>query len=130
MTDISKINMERINGLLDKLDEVTNKINSMKYVIETGQSENGNQWYRKWNDGWCEQGGQFSAGGITTINLLIPYKDTNYQVTTTYKSSSNSTSINVTWGSVNNVTNSSFTIQNSSSTVFTRVWKACGYTNI
>ena len=130
MTDISKIDMERINGLLDKLNEVTNKINSMKYVIETGQSEDGSQWYRKWNDGWCEQGGQFSASGTTTINLLIPYKDTNYQVTTTYKNSSNSANIDITWGSVNNVTNSSFTIQNSVNTVFTRVWKACGYTNI
>ena len=43
MTDVSKIDMERINGLLDKLEEITNKLNSMKYVIETGQSEDGSQ---------------------------------------------------------------------------------------
>ena len=49
MADISKINMERINGLLDKLDEVTNKINSMKYVVESYQ--NGTTWYRIWSDG-------------------------------------------------------------------------------
>ena len=48
MADISKIDMERINGLLDKLEEVTNKINSMKYVIESGSNDNG--LYRKWSD--------------------------------------------------------------------------------
>ena len=53
MADISKIDMKRINGLLDKLEEVTNKINSMKYVIESGSNDNG--WYRKWSDGFIEQ---------------------------------------------------------------------------
>ena len=47
MTDISKIDMERINGLLDKLEEVTDKLNSMKYVVETGGDST--QWYTKWN---------------------------------------------------------------------------------
>ena len=48
-------------------------------VVETYQ--NGASWYRVWSDGWCEQGGVInttSAGGSQTINLLVPYKDTNY----------------------------------------------------
>ena len=42
MADISKIDMERINGLLDKLEEVSNNLNSMKHIIEEYHS--GTQW--------------------------------------------------------------------------------------
>ena len=82
MSDISKIDMERINGLLDKLNEVTNKINSMKYVIETGSNNNG--WYRKWSDGFIEQWGILnkttSAGSELrgTITLPTSFSSTNY----------------------------------------------------
>ena len=82
MSDISKIDMERINGLLDKFEEVTNKLNSMKYVIETGNNSNG--YYRKWNDGFIEQWGKINisttAGNElrTTINLPISFSSTNY----------------------------------------------------
>ena len=61
MADISKIDMERINGLIDKFNEITlnftnllnnidSKINSMKYVVDA--STDANRWYRKWNDGF------------------------------------------------------------------------------
>ena len=43
---------------------------------ETYSDEFGN-WYRVYPDGWCEQGG---VGAVGTINLLKPYKDTNYTV--------------------------------------------------
>ena len=84
MTDISKIDMERINGLLDKLEEVTDKLNSMKYVVETGGDST--QWYRKWNDGWIEQGGIYNYGsfikdlGGANINFLINFSNVNYQI--------------------------------------------------
>ena len=80
MVDISKIDMNRIEGLLDKLD-------SMKYVVESWCE--GSSWYRVWSDGWIEQGGETSFiawsvnGGAQTINLYIPMKDTLYQVSGT-----------------------------------------------
>ena len=85
MTDISKINMERINGLLDKLEEVTDKLNSMKYVVETWNE--GTEWYRIWSDGWIEQGG--TTGLITsgdsynskTITFKKSFTNTNYTFT-------------------------------------------------
>lgn len=86
MTDVSKIDMERINGLLDKLEEVTDKLNSMKYVIETGKSEDGNQWYRKWSDGWIEQGGKIShttsGGSEISRSIIFPisFSSTTYNV--------------------------------------------------
>ena len=95
MADISKIDMERINGLIDKFNEITlnftnllnnidSKINSMKYVVDA--STDGNRWYRKWNDGWIEQGGIYNYGsfikdlGGANINFLINFSNVNYQI--------------------------------------------------
>lgn len=82
MSDISKINMDRIEGLLLKFEEISNKLNSMKYVVETGQSEDGLQWYRKWSDGWIEQGGIITSGtdATVTVQLIVPMTTTNYHV--------------------------------------------------
>lgn len=61
------------------------KFNSGAFVTETFRSEDGKSWYRKWSDGWIEQGGegQFNAEGtqynpVTT--LVIPFSNTNYVV--------------------------------------------------
>lgn len=93
MTDISKIDMERINGLLDKLEEVTDKLNSMKYVVETGGDST--KWYRKWNDGFIEQWGNIiflqSAGSYTnqTTTLPIAFSSTTYYITLIATNSNN-----------------------------------------
>ena len=64
--------------------EVNNAIKKTEcpaYIVETYQ--NGESWYRVYSDGWCEQGGYVDIGGqvTTTITLLKPYKDTNYNIT-------------------------------------------------
>lgn len=72
MVDISKIDMDRIEGLIEKL-------NSMKYVVETGSNENG--WYRKWSDGFIEQWGIFDTNNRPqTINLPISFSNTSYYI--------------------------------------------------
>lgn len=48
-------------------------------VVET--YVNGYSWYRRWSDGWLEQGGFASAAGV--INLLRPYRDTYFTCTAT-----------------------------------------------
>ena len=133
MTDVSKIDMERINGLLDKLEEITNKLNSMKYVIETGQSEDGSQWYRVWSDGWIEQGGQSynAVDSEITIQLHKPYTNSDYFITQT-------TGFNGAWSqpvtgwhipaTIVSVTNSSFVIHfYSGNGLNIRRWYTCGY---
>lgn len=128
MSDISKINMDRIEGLIEKL-------NSMKYVIETGQSENGNQWYRKWSDGWIEQGGILNekiSGNNTSvnssiINFLIPFSSINYNVLCNSSQENGST-----WGETvpsSKTTNTlilSRWISGSGKIIFLN-WYACGY---
>ena len=50
-------------------------------VVETYQ--NGQSWYRVYDDGWCEQGGYTAvpAAQYASAYFLKPYKDTNYTVT-------------------------------------------------
>ena len=99
MTDTSKLPISRVDELIDKLNEINNnfniinnKLDSMKYVIESGSNENNTQWYRKWNDGFIEQGGNIiinlNNAGEGTINFLTPFNTTSYiPVITVYNSS-------------------------------------------
>lgn len=51
------------------------------YIVETWSS--GTEWYRKWSDGWIEQGGWvngLSAWGFQTVTLHKEMADTNYSV--------------------------------------------------
>ena len=52
------------------------------YITESKYNSDGS-WYRKWSDGWLEQGGICNAtsnGAAITVNLLKPMKNTNYTV--------------------------------------------------
>ena len=59
--------------------------------IDTWQS--GANWYRKWPNGWIEQGGtnQTEARSNNTYNLHVPFSDTNYTliITANYLESGN-----------------------------------------
>lgn len=121
MNDISKIDMDRIEGLIEKL-------NSMKYVVETGQSEDGNQWYRKWSDGWIEQGGfcKIAQDTTTDISLLIPFTTLNYNVIITALGGSRSNGQYLNGNSLYDKNYNFFTIYTYDYT-FDRNWYACGY---
>ena len=125
MSDISKIDMNRINGLLDKLDEVTNKINSMKYVIESGSNDNG--WYRKWSDGFIEQWNVLTSNQKNqTINLPISFSNTTYYVNfIQYRPNASSAGWNYHYVVRTSITKSSFQINVADADGIS--WYACGY---
>lgn len=60
--------------------------NKKRFVMET--FNDGQNWYRIYNDGWCEQGLFVSTtgDGIKTNNLLKTFKDTNYTIVLTQNS--------------------------------------------
>ena len=61
-------------------------------------SSNGYTWYRKYADGWVEQGGSFSSGGSgnTTITLPVEMADSNYKAKATrFSGASTTTNVNV-----------------------------------
>ena len=125
MSDISKIDMERINGLLDKLDEVTNKINSMKYVIESGSNSNG--WYRKWSDGFIEQWNVLASNQTKqTINLPVSFSNTTYYVNfIQYRPNTGSAGWDYHYVIRTSVTKSSFQLNVADADGIS--WYACGY---
>lgn len=38
--------------------DLSNVLENIDYVMESGQSEDGSQWYKKWKSGYIEQGGK------------------------------------------------------------------------
>lgn len=71
------LNSELFNGKVD----LDGSNATFPHIVETYDDGNGNG-YRVWSDKWCEQYGRtYSNAEVSnTINLLKPYKDTNYTV--------------------------------------------------
>ena len=56
--------------------------NSLAYISKMWK--NGSSWYRKWSDGWIEQGGEFTKQRDTNITVTFPvaFQNTNYTIAT------------------------------------------------
>ena len=50
------------------------------YITDTYSKDK--NWYRKYSNGWVEQGGYVSGARDATVELLVPMKDTNYTILT------------------------------------------------
>lgn len=101
----------------------SNPVNA--YVVSSGNS-NGN-WYRKWSDGFIEQGGSVTAYGTSTITFPIAFATTDYYFFANYRNTTDSSNIEIrNMGPINPKT-TSCQIRISNSTTFTRHWYACGY---
>lgn len=76
--------LDDIKSALATIQAQLGQLESIKYVKETGKSSDGKSWYRKWSDGWLEQGGVKEAtilnGATSTITLPIAYKDASYSI--------------------------------------------------
>lgn len=61
-------------------------LNAKAYITETWAS--GTSWYRRYSDGWIEQGGEFTKERDTTIIVTFPvaFRDTNYAIATSHYS--------------------------------------------
>ena len=81
MTDI---NVGAITEALnDKMDRNANNIESPKLpiflvAVQYPTAENNYTWYRKYSDGWVEQGSSNAVATGTTVNLPITMADSNY----------------------------------------------------
>lgn len=89
-----------------------------KIVVEANQT--GDSWYRKYSDGWIEQGGRVSAGtGEVTVTLVKPMRGSDYSLICTANFSS-ATPISYIGRYATN-----FKATRSANTIFT--WEARGY---
>lgn len=90
MTDI---NVNALSEVInDKMDRDGNNIASPKLPVflvdvQYPTAENGYTWYRKYSDGWVEQGGEQTVtsvadgsgtAGDNNVNLLVAMSDTHY----------------------------------------------------
>lgn len=54
----------------NKMDEYTDNVAYIEaFIVETWRSDDGSSWYRKYSDGWLEQGGTFGSGKSGTITF-------------------------------------------------------------
>lgn len=47
-------------------------------LTETWESSDGASWYRKWSDGWIEQGGTLTVATAQTVTFAVAFSNTNY----------------------------------------------------
>ena len=91
-------------------------------IVESWISEDSSMWYRKWSDGWIEQGGRTTT---STVNLPIEFTNTGYVVVASGQTSTGNevisdrtlTSINIILYGNDNVNYISRGL----------LWYACGY---
>ena len=94
-------------------------------IVESWKDPSGNRWYKKYASGLVEQGGVVGSGG-TTINLMIPYLNTNYSVQLTGRFSlSGQGNVSIY---VNSKTASSFSTDGFRYESFS--WEAKGYASV
>lgn len=121
--------LDDIKSALATIQAQLGQLESRRYVKNTGKSSDGNSWYRKWSDGWIEQGGiTQSARGATsrTIKLHTTFSSSNYFVVVQ----------NYTGGSSDIKYNNFYVTEKSLSRFstiaecaedITGLWYACGY---
>lgn len=99
-------------------------LNAKAYITEAWS--NGTSWYRKYSDGWIEQGGEYTKKRDTNITVTFPvaFKDTNYTISTSQYSRLTSSEAPVCDFAVK--TNTGFA-HNYASWGSKVGWTACGY---
>ena len=99
-------------------------LNAKAYITETWSNDT--SWYRKYSDGWIEQGGEYTKERDTKITVTFPvaFKDTNYTISTSQYSRLTSSEAPVCDFTVK--TNTGFA-HNYASWGSKMGWVACGY---
>lgn len=98
------------------------QLESRRYVKESGKSSDGMGWYRKWSDGFIEQGGRITSI-TTTISLHTAFTNTDY----TISSSQAGSSIYISRVAIKDRTTSKFTLAYCEAGMLPISWNAWGY---
>lgn len=115
--------LDEIKSSLATIQAQLGQLESRRYVKETGKSSDGLGWYRKWSDGFIEQGGRITSV-TTTISLHTAFTTTNYTITA---SQSGAASANIIRVAIKDRTTSKFTLEYCVSEMVPISWHACGY---
>lgn len=95
------------------------------YVVEAKYNADGS-WYRKYSDGWLEQGGMLKITSTkTVITLLKPYKNTYYTPFFMSRYGNGGSNIYKYTGYISDVTVTSFKIMTGQDVIIPIGWYAC-----
>lgn len=84
LTNTASADVAQIQTALAALESEVGALPSpTAYVTQTWTADDGLSWYRKWSDGWIEQGGIANSGGHVTVSLPLGFSDENYFVMST-----------------------------------------------
>lgn len=121
--------LDEIKSSLATIKAQLGQLESRRYVKETGKSSDGTSWYRKWSDGFIEQGGvaplPSTDVGEVTIALNIPFTTVTY-VANINPGVESTTQISYRVVSCYNKTKTTFAVRLLKSASENN-WYACGY---
>lgn len=111
-------------------DIIQRRLAQESYHVEEFYN-NGRNFWRKYSDGWCEQGGTMTipvkdAGWTTnTLTFLTPFRDTNWNLQFIYgiQNGANGNGVYVTGQTKTGCTINAYNCSNTQ----TLYWRACGY---
>lgn len=126
--EIGEIGSADVSDILSAVAAVETEVNakldsSTVHIVDTGKTPSG--WWRKWSDGFIEQGGRntTSSSVYTTVTLHKSFSDTNYYVVGSGERSARTETHDMFF--VTKRTKTSFTYTGFNST--TVAWYAAGY---
>lgn len=108
------------------------KINSLHGAL-IKSSQSGNDWYRIYQDGWCEQGSRVSAphvneGFSVVVTLPVAFRNASYYCN--WISADGELTLGEGTRGVRTTSNSTITIYNGQDIDMIANWFACGYTDL
>jgi hypothetical protein len=121
--DDIKSALATIQAQLGQLESSMVKLESRRYVKEAGKSSDGLGWYRKWSDGFIEQGGRITSV-TTTISLHTAFTNTNYTISS---SQAGTSSARIHRVAISDRTTSKFNLEYCEANMLPISWNACGY---
>lgn len=96
------------------------------YLVD--KRETSTTWYRKYSDGWVEQGGNVASVGYNkpaSVTYPVAFGDSNFSLCVGNKA--NNKEINYSIMSVKSCTRTGCVVHNGSSATGPMTWFACGY---
>ena len=129
-TNVGSVDVANVMSAVSQVQaEVSTKLeDSTVHIVETWKSSDGSSWYRKWSDGFIEQGStvkNLTGWSTNSVTLLVPFNTTAYTINISGISYTGTTNDHV--GTLHQKTKTSFKHMFYNSISIDPTWYACGY---
>lgn len=127
-TNVGSVDVANVMSAVGQVQaEVSTKLeDSTVHIVKTWKSIDGYSWYRKYSDGWIEQGGPMSTNNKVTFH--VAFSNTKYYVDVTWNGGKDSGFHPADWR-ITTSSNTYFTTTATTNAENVRglCWYACGY---